>query len=130
MLNLLISNFFLKFQAQWMKEMSEGVPTLDPEALKPDVDPIDDGEYHAINPPTNRDNKKNLKTRRKAREEKMKQVERHLSKIEQKKISDIYRYGSFCFISFLLSHYVLLVITLKTRNLSYSYFNHYCVCHV
>lgn len=75
--------------------MSEGVPVLDPEASKPDTDPTDDNEYHAINPPTNRDLKKDLKTRRKAREERAKQAERHLSKMEQKKISDIYRYGNF-----------------------------------
>ena len=78
--------------ALWMKEMSEGVPELDPEAAEPnDVDPTDDNEYHAINPPTNRDKKKDLKTRRKAREENAKRAQILLNKLERKKLSDVDR---------------------------------------
>lgn len=91
----MISNFNLSSQAQWIKEMSEGVPTLDPEAAKPDDQTDSDSEYRAINPPVSRDRKKDLKSRRKAREEKSKQAARQLSKIELRKVSDIYRYSSF-----------------------------------
>lgn len=75
--------------------MSEGVPILDPEAAKPDDQTDSDSEYCAINPPVSRERKKDLKSRRKAREEKMKHAARQLSKIELRKVSDIYRYGAF-----------------------------------
>ncbi|KAK3922937.1 Ribosome biogenesis protein NOP53 [Frankliniella fusca] len=78
-------------EAQWLKEMSEGVPVLDPDASKPDVESVEDNEYRAINPPTNRDKKKDRRTRNKAIEEKRKQVERQMAKLENKKVSDIYR---------------------------------------
>lgn len=79
-------------EAEWMKEMSEGVPVLDAEAAKPDVESTDDNnEFKAINPPITRDKKKDLKTRRKAREEKQKQTSRMLAKIEKQKITDLYR---------------------------------------
>ncbi|XP_026283920.1 ribosome biogenesis protein NOP53 [Frankliniella occidentalis] len=78
-------------EAQWIKEMSEGVPVLDPEAAKLDEEDDNDNEYRAINPPTDRDKKKDRKTRRKAIEEKRKQVERQMSKLENKKVSDLYR---------------------------------------
>lgn len=75
-----------------MKEMSEGVPVLDAEAAKPDVESTDDNnEFKAINPPITRDKKKDLKTKRKAREEKQKQTTRMLAKIEKQKITDLYR---------------------------------------
>lgn len=85
-----VYKFYLS-QAEWMKEMSEGVPVLDPEAAKPEEDSPENNEYKAINPPINRDKKKDLKTRRKAKEEKQKQTARNVAKIEKKKISDLYR---------------------------------------
>lgn len=74
-----------------MKEMSQGVPVLDPEASKPDEFSPDNNEYQAINPPVTRDKKKDLKTRRKAREELQKKIQLQRAKIELKKVSDIYK---------------------------------------
>lgn len=77
-------------EAEYMKEMSQGVPALDPEAAKPDEGNPTDNEFKAINPPITRDKKKDLKTRRKAREEQQKRAAIKLAKIEKKKISDLH----------------------------------------
>ncbi|XP_034238862.1 LOW QUALITY PROTEIN: ribosome biogenesis protein NOP53 [Thrips palmi] len=77
-------------EADWMKEMSQGVPVLDAEAAKPDEEPTDNKDFKAINPPTNRDKKKDLKAKRKAREEKLKKTVRERTKAEKKKQTDLH----------------------------------------
>ncbi|KAJ1528874.1 hypothetical protein ONE63_007244 [Megalurothrips usitatus] len=81
-------------EAQYFREMSQGVPALDPEAAKPD-EPLSDNEYHAVNPPVDRLKKKDRKKRRNIVEEKRLQNKNKLLKAEKKKLADIYRLNQF-----------------------------------
>lgn len=75
-----------------MKEMSQGLPETWENKTKHDVqeDSETESEYKAINSPV-KNLKKTLQKRRKMKEAKMEQLQQKESRLEKKKLSDIYR---------------------------------------
>jgi len=72
-----------------IEELTEGLPgftdNLDQEVVE------DTSEFKAINPPTTRDNQKTTKKRKIQRRLRNEERQRMNTKIEKKKISDLYR---------------------------------------
>jgi len=72
--------------------MSQGLPEACESKTKHDIqeDSETDSEYRAINSPV-KNIKKTLQKRRKMKETKMEQLQQKESRLEKKKLSDIYR---------------------------------------
>jgi hypothetical protein len=75
-----------------MKELSQGLPEADGNETKQDVQEGSETEceYRAINPPA-KNIKKPLKKRKKLKEAQLRELQQKESRLEKKKISDIYR---------------------------------------
>jgi len=71
------------------EELTEGLPGFTDDTIK-EVNE-DTSEFKAINPPTTRDNQKTIKKRKIQRRLRNEERQRMNSKIEKKKISDLYR---------------------------------------
>ena len=75
-----------------MKEMSQGLPEICENKAKHDIqeESETESEYRAVNSPV-KNVKKTLQKRRKMKEAKVEQLQQKESRLEKKKLSDIYR---------------------------------------
>jgi hypothetical protein len=73
-----------------MQEMSQGLPETCENKTEHDVQEESESEYRAVNSPV-KNVKKTLQKRRKMKEAKIEQLQKKESRLERRKLSDIYR---------------------------------------